>query len=173
MRVLNIGLKDIAKYNFSQPAKNNNVQSQVVQNPAKTTELPIGFNTSYNISFKARTNPNRLVGDVDLATYHIMTDKTKERYKDLYEGFAKNDEIEQKKLFDVKTKILPLKSDETMDDFIDVSKIYLKYKDQPIICLGRSPKWFLDTASWMKDGIDNYKFQKSLNTGSFRGNVKF
>ena len=45
-----------------------------------------------------------------------------------------------------------------MDEFIKTAKIYSKYKDQPIICLGRSPKWFLNAALWMKDGIDDYKF---------------
>ena len=53
---------------------------------------------------------------------------------------------------------LPLTSPKTMDAFIDTAKIYAKYKDQPIICLGRSPKWFLNAALWMKDGIDNYNF---------------
>lgn len=40
----------------------------------------------------------------------------------------------------------------------DVAKMYNKYKGQPIICLGRSPKWFLNTSLWMKDGIDGYDF---------------
>lgn len=53
---------------------------------------------------------------------------------------------------------LPLKREHTMDEFIKTAKIYSKYKDQPIICLGRSPKWFLNAALWMKDGIDDYKF---------------
>ena len=48
--------------------------------------------------------------------------------------------------------------DETMKKFIEASKIYLNYKDQPIICLGRSPKWFLNTAFWMKDGVPEYNF---------------
>ena len=37
-------------------------------------------------------------------------------------------------------------------------QMYNKYKGQPIICLGRSPKWFLNTSLWMKDGIDGYDF---------------
>ena len=48
--------------------------------------------------------------------------------------------------------------DLTMDDFIKISSIYSKYKKNPIICLGRSPKWFLNAAFWMKDGIPEYKF---------------
>ena len=45
-----------------------------------------------------------------------------------------------------------------MDEFLKTAKVYSKYKDQEIICLGRSPKWFLNAALWMKDGIDNYNF---------------
>ena len=158
MRVLSTSFKEPVKYSLLQQINKKNVENNFVQSQRKTTELPIGFNTSYNITFGNWTNPNRLVGDVDLASYHIMTDRSKERYRDLYYSFYKNDEIDQKKLFDVKTKILPLRSEDTMEDFLNVSKLYLKYKDQPIVCLGRSPKWFLDTASWLKDGIDDYKF---------------
>ena len=51
-----------------------------------------------------------------------------------------------------------MRTEKDMDDFIEISKIYNKYKDQPIICLGRSPKWFLNTSLWMKDGINRYDF---------------
>ena len=45
-----------------------------------------------------------------------------------------------------------------MNNFMKISSIYNKYKGHPIICLGRSPKWFLNTSLWMKDGIEDYKF---------------
>lgn len=146
------------QYKFIQPQIKNSVENKDVKNTNKSTQLPIGFNTSYNISFNGWTNPNRLVGDVDLESYYIMTDKSKERYRKLYNTFSTSEEIEQKQLFDKTTKLLPLKDDKTMDKFIEMSKKYLKYKDQPIICLGRSPKWFLNTAFWMKDGLSDYKF---------------
>ncbi len=124
----------------------------------RNTELPIGFNTLYNITFGAWTNPNRLVGDVDLESYQIMTEKSKARYRKLFASFASNDEVDQTQLFDKTSKQLPLTDDETLEKFVETSKLYLKYKDQPIICVGRSPKWFLNTAFWMKDGVPEYKF---------------
>ena len=158
MQISRIGSKQQVNLNFTSTLKNNNVENKQTQNFIKTTQLPIGFNTSYNVSFRNWTNPNRLVGDVDIDTYSIMSEKAKERYRKLYSSFSSNDEIEQKKLFDKNSKMLPLKSDKTMEKFVNMSRMYFKYKDQPIICLGRSPKWFLDTASWLKDGIDGYKF---------------
>ena len=158
MRISGIGSKQHVNLYFSSTLKNNNVVNKQAQSPIKTTQLPIGFNTSYNITFGNWTNSSRLVADVDIETYSMMTEKTKDRYRTLYSTFSSNEEIEQKKLFDKTSKILPLKSDDTMEKFLSMAKKYTKYKDQPIICLGRSPKWFLDTASWMKDGIDDYKF---------------
>lgn len=148
-------------FNLKQPIKNkqtSNIGSNNATKPYKNTELPIGFNTSYNVTFGNWTNPNRLVGDVDIKSYQIMTEKAKERYRKLYQSFSTNEEVEQSELFDKKSKILPLQSDETMEKFLKTSKIYLKYKDQPIICLGRSPKWFLNAAFWMKEGIPEYNF---------------
>ncbi len=157
MFISNVGIKPQKNFIYNQPLKTKKVDNSVIQTQPKVT-LPLAFNTSYNISFNGWTNPNRLVGDVDLETYNIMTDRAKERYRNLYQTFSSNDDIEQKKLFDVSTKVMPLRSDAIMDKFIDMSKKYLNYKDQPIICLGRSPKWFLDTASWLDGGLDDYKF---------------
>ena len=53
---------------------------------------------------------------------------------------------------------MPLQSKNTMDEFLKTAQIYTKFKDHPIICLGRSPKWFLNAALWMKDGIKDYKY---------------
>lgn len=158
MHISNISFKQQFNYNFPQQTKKENIVNSNVQTPIKTTELPIGFNTSYNISFGNWTNPNRLVGDVDLNTYHIMTEKSKERYRNLYKTFSTNDEVEQKQLFDINEKNLPLRNEKTMEKFVEMSKKYLKYKDQPIICLGRSPKWFLNAANWLENGIQDYKF---------------
>ncbi|MBS6602404.1 MAG: hypothetical protein KH301_01430 [Brachyspira sp.] len=66
--------------------------------------------------------------------------------------------VDKKELVDLNYLYLPLRTDKDMDNFIEISKIYNKYKEQPIICLGRSPKWFLNTSLWMKDGIKDYNF---------------
>ncbi|MBQ4078699.1 hypothetical protein IJD15_05910 [bacterium] len=161
MLISSINQQYFTKFNTIQPVKSKpaiNIGADYATKPCKNTELPLGFNTSYNITFGNWTNPNRLVGDVDIKSYQIMTDRAKERYRKLYRGFATNEDVEQSKLFDKKSKFLPLQSDESMEKFLKISKKYLKYKDQPIICLGRSPKWFLNAAFWMKDGIPEYKF---------------
>ncbi|MBR3604462.1 MAG: hypothetical protein IKL52_00360 [Candidatus Gastranaerophilales bacterium] len=157
MQISSIALQSL-KTPYLKPVGNKPKNALAQNNSQHGTSLPIGFNTSYNINFTAWTNPNRLVGDVDLESYHIMTERSKERYRKLYASFSENEEVDQTKLFDVKSKKLPLTSDEAMEKFIETSKIYLNYKDQPIICLGRSPKWFLNTAFWMKDGVPEYKF---------------
>ena len=159
MKIGNINSKYFNNYNVRQYKNNNLKTSHINKNTQNNlAAAPISNYPIYNISFCAWVNPNRLAGDVDIETYHIMTEKTKERYRKLYEGFSTNDEIDQNQLFDKKSKEIPLKSDEVMEKFIKASQIYLNYKDQPIICLGRSPKWFLNTAYWMKDGVPDYKF---------------
>lgn len=145
--------------NLNKSVKNKmSVTTDTVFAEKNVTQLPIAYKPLYNISFGLRFNPNRLVGDVDIETYHIMNERAKERYRNLCNTFSTNEEIDQSELFDKKSKKLPLGHPQTMEKFIETSKIYLKYKDQPIICLGRSPKWFLNTAFWMKDGIPPYKF---------------
>ena len=67
------------------------------------TKLPIGFNTSYNISF-GWNNPNRLVCDVDLETYHVLSEHTKERYRMLYKTFGINDLVDYSKLYNSSSK---------------------------------------------------------------------
>lgn len=158
MLVQGIGAKYTINYNMTQPLRNRVNNSLAQNNNTTETKLPIGFNTSYNISFGSFSNPNRLAGDIDIESYNSMTEKTKQRYRKLYKEFSTNDDIDKTELYDTKTGYLPLRSDDTMEKFIKASKIYLNFKDQPIICLGRSPKWFLNAAYWMKDGIQDYKF---------------
>lgn len=157
MFISSIGIKYPTKVNSIELTKNRLENNTEKNKQEYSTTLPLGFNTSYNISFgSAWFNPNRLVGDVELENYKVMTERTKNRYRKLYQNFT--EEVDKKELFDRKTQVLPLMSDTTMEDFIDISRIYLKYKEQPIVCLGRSPKWFLNAAYWMKDGITDYKF---------------
>lgn len=116
-----------------------------------------------NIHFGSR-NPsdshNRTIQDIDYNTYKNLKPYKIEFYEKRCNNFDKVLQANESNLYDKKYASLPLKTDFTMNEFIKTAQIYTKFKDQPIISVGRSPKWFLDAASWMKDGIDpkNYKF---------------
>ena len=160
MLVHSIKPQIINNFNFGQSVKKNltaDLSRENDVNENSSTSLPIGFNTSYNITF-GFTNPNRLVGDVDLDLYHTMSEGAKKRYREIYYGFATNEEVNKKDLADKTSQVIPLVDDDDINNFVEFSKIYLQYKDQPIICLGRSPKWFLNTAFWMEGGLPEYKF---------------
>lgn len=119
-------------------------------------KIPAGFRYNANIHFGEFFDPNRTVPHIDYEEYMAMTEITKRRFRKKYKNFEKTTNTSE--LFDTKSTTLPLQTEREMDEFIKTSQIYTKYKDQPIICLGRSPKWFLNAALWMKDGIDDYKF---------------
>lgn len=123
-----------------------------------TTKKAIPFDFKYNtkISFGDFFDPNRTIPHIDYEEYKAMTDNTKKKFRKKYNEFMKA--VDENELVDLKYKYMPLKENRDMENFIKTSKIYTKYKDNPIICLGRSPKWFLNTALWMKDGINDYKF---------------
>ena len=53
---------------------------------------------------------------------------------------------------------LPLSKERDMQDFLRVAESYNKYRSNKIICVGRSPKWFLNASIWMKNGIEDYSF---------------
>lgn len=127
----------------------NNVSNNVIPN--------VDFKYGADINFRA-SDPNRLVADMEFENYKYATANTRKRYRKLYNNFSKNPLIDKTQLFDQKEAYMPLMSEEKMDNFLEIASIYKKYKDQPIICLGRSPKWFLNTALWMKDGIPSYTF---------------
>lgn len=118
--------------------------------------IPYNFKYNSNITFGEFFDPNRTVPHIDYEEYMAMRESTRTRFRKRYKTFMKS--ANQDELVDKKFTYLPLQTDKSMEDFIKISKIYNKYKAQPIICLGRSPKWFLNTALWMKDGIDSYKF---------------
>lgn len=144
---------------MKQPMKTTAVNKavQTCENNNSTT-LPLGFNSLCNISFSSQFKNRRLVENIELEQYWKMSDEKKEKYRNFYNDFLSNKNLDKAELFDKTFPCLPLRSDKTMEDFIKISQKYLKYKDQPIICLGRSPKWFLNTAYWMKDGLKDYKF---------------
>lgn len=120
-------------------------------------KIPAGFQYGAQINFGSGFfDPNRTVPDIEHRDYMYMTENTRKRYRKICARFNKN--MDKSELFDANEAYLPLGTKRNMDEFIKTSRLYLQYKDQPIICLGRSPKWFLNAAQWMKDGIPPYKF---------------
>ncbi len=122
------------------------------------SKIPAGFRYGANIHFGEFFDPNRTIPHIDYEEYMAMQNSTKARFRKKYKKFFTDSSINTSDMIDQNYRYMPLQTEELMDKFIDAAKIYTKYKDQPIICLGRSPKWFLNTALWMKDGIDDYKF---------------
>ena len=93
-----------------------------------------------NVNFKSIYKAEKTVPDIEFEEYKRMQEHTKERYRRIYKSFQINKSINKQDLFDPKEISLPLQSEEKLEKFFDISKEYLKYKDHPIICLGRSPK---------------------------------
>ena len=148
----------------------------IAHNDSPVQQVPLKNNYLVNVSFKAFTDPNRTVADMEFENYAIASETTKRRYRKLYENFYKTRDINRQQLFNPKNPNLPLRSEHNMDAFIKTSRNYIKYKDQPIFCLGRSPKWFLNAALWMKDGIPDYKFiafSKSWYLPNKKGGVDY
>ncbi len=151
--------------NFS-PYKSALNTPQNRQNPDQTrmtggglnryATVPHGYNYGANIHFGEFFDPNRTVPHIDYEEYMTMSEPTKKRMRIRYNAFDKR--LIAEELADATNRRMPLKDEKRMDEFIKTSKIYSKYKDQPIICLGRSPKWFLNASLWMKDGIEDYRF---------------
>lgn len=134
---------------------NKNSNQLLSKNIAENSEYII---PTSNISFRAYIHPKRTIPDINYEDYVSMKPHKREFYRKRINDFDKILAENENDIFDKKYKTLPLKTERNMDEFLKTSKIYTKYKEQPIICLGRSPKWFLNTALWMKDGIDNYNF---------------
>lgn len=136
----------------------NQQNASVSDRGQKPESFPVNNYHTANINFKAFNDPNRTVADMEFENYSIASEWTKRRYRKMYENFFESKDIDKTQLYNSRNVKLPLSSEKNMDEFIKTSRIYLNYKEQPIICLGRSPKWFLNAALWMKDGIPDYKF---------------
>ncbi len=91
------------------------------------------------------------VQDISFDYYKNMSEYEKKIMRKKCERF--NKKMEASELFNEDKKYLPLMNDEVMEQYLKVCEEYCKLKDEKIICLGRSPKWFLDTARWMKGGL--------------------
>ena len=127
-----------------------------VTTPNSNYELP----KCYIPNFKGSElfDPNRSVPNIDYEEFKAMKENTIKRFRKRCQQFFCDPSIDKSELVDSKHQYLPLENENTMNAFIKTASLYKNYKDQPIICLGRSPKWFLNAALWMKDGIDNYKY---------------
>ncbi len=124
--------------------------------PTTYTNIPVGFKYETDIHFGEWFDPNRKIPHIDFEEYQCMSPERKRFFRKKCVQFSKQKYTNE--LFDISEKRIPLLDEKNMDEFIKAAKIYSKYKDQPIVCLGRSPKWFLNAALWMKDGIPDYKF---------------
>lgn len=139
-------------------AKNSLPQAQTPQQSRNYAKTPYNFTYNANIHFGEFFDPNRTVPHIDYEEYMAMSENTKRRFRKKYTTFFNNKQFNKDEMIDDKFLYMPLQSEHQMNEFLKTAKIYSKYKDNPIICLGRSPKWFLNAALWMKDGINDYKF---------------
>lgn len=136
----------------------NNTKTNTPPSTRPYSQIPLNYHYGANINFGEFFDPNRTVPHIDYEEYMAMRDAAKKRFRKKYNNFFQDKTIDTAEMIDKNFNYMPLRSETLMDDFINAAKIYKKYKDNPIICLGRSPKWFLNAALWMKDGIDDYKF---------------
>lgn len=156
MKISQVSNRLFTSYNQTTTSKelvHNEVQAQNRQ----YATIPANFRYGAKISFQGEYGPQKqTIPHIDYEEYMAMNKYTKERLRKRYNKFLTT--INKEEMFDQKNCYMPLSNEETMNKFIEASKIYAKYKDNPIICLGRSPKWFLNAALWMKDGINDYNF---------------
>ena len=137
-------------------SKNNFVEQVNLKKP----DIPLDYWKTMQINFRGETvHSRKTVMDIEHENYMTMSEATKKRLRKLYDDFFTNNRIDKTELFDQKHyQYMPLRSEDTLDKFLEFSKMYNNYKDQPIICVGRSPKWFLNASMWMDNGIKDYKF---------------
>ncbi|MBR1425625.1 hypothetical protein IJ579_08695 [bacterium] len=144
----------------------NNIDTQA-EKQMQYSKVPAGFTYGANIHFGSGEfgKKRRIVSVplIEFENYKTMPQARKERFRRLYREFH---EILDESQMETMLKIdkhpefmkLPLQTEREMDEFIKVAQMYSQYKEHPIICLGRSPKWFLNTSLFMRDGIPDYKF---------------
>ena len=160
MQVSRIQSQYFTNYNNNiSAAKNrtNNITSGEKPAQTKFTTIPAGFKYNANIYFGEFFDPNRTIPHIDYEEYMAMKESTKKRFRKKYKNFFNDPAINTQEMIDKNYLAMPLQSETLMNEFLKTAKFYSKFKDQHIISLGRSPKWFLNAALWMKDGIDDYK----------------
>ncbi len=157
MQISQIQANFITNYPAGKQIKHKNITTSNFNNTSYA-QIPVTHKFGANIHFGEFFDPNRTVPHIDYEEYMAMSESTKKRFRKRYSTFFDNKILNKKEMVDEKYLYMPLQSETLMDEFLKTAKIYSKYKDNPIICLGRSPKWFLNAALWMKDGINDYKF---------------
>lgn len=149
----------ISNHNYSlySHTENNSKSKLATTNPAQDTQTaPLSaIYANKNINFRGR-----ITRDIEFEEYISMTEEEKQEYRDKHTNFFKLIDISELYITRGRNRFsrLPLSFKCDMDDFLKVSSGYNKYKDNKIVCVGRSPKWFLNASLWMKDGINTYDF---------------
>lgn len=123
---------------------------------AASTNPIEGLSGGSSFSFEAAALTSRRVRDIDERSFKTLSETVKKFLRKKCEKF--NTSINISELACSEKNYLPLMDNNKMASFIKSCQTFNQLKDSPIICLGRSPKWFLNTSLWMKDGIDDYKF---------------
>ena len=159
--------------NYSNSLINQKIKSDFKQKYQENPyfEIPVDFKYGAQINFSGHYHKERKVPDVDFIQYKNMRETTKQflrkRYKkydktEVFKTYVEKHYNKHDKNFLENLGVLydemPLKTPASVESFIEMTKLYAPFKDRQIICVGRSPKWFLDAALWMKDGIYNYDF---------------
>lgn len=132
-------------------SENSNVQERNLPKNAPYAEYMIGGG---RLPFQAR-----LTGDIEHEQYIKMTEKERELLRIRYDNFYELTDIDELH-FERKKGVdkLPLRHESDIKDFLKVAQGYNQYRENKIICVGRSPKWFLNASLWMNGGIENYSF---------------
>ena len=148
------------KINFSQNINSETNKNTIKQNQYPTQSNLLNYKYYQNklnfLSFEGDNRNTRRVPDIDYFEYKSLSPTMKQILRKKCIEFNKDVNLDELK--NEKKAYLPLMDDRIMEEFLKVCDLYRGLKDEPILCLGRSPKWFLNTALWMKDGIDDYKF---------------
>ncbi len=148
------------KINFSQNINSETNKNTIKQNQYPTQSNLLNYKYYQNklnfLSFEGDNRNSRRVPDIDYFEYKSLSSNMKQILRKKCIEFNKDVNLDELK--NEKKAYLPLMDDRIMEEFLKVCDLYRGLKDEPILCLGRSPKWFLNTALWMKDGIDDYKF---------------
>lgn len=140
----------------SQTKKKDKINSSLTNPIQDIQPVPLSaVCVNKNVSFKAR-----ITDDIEHKEYMKLTEEEKDVYRRKHADFFKLINISELYIRRGRDKFskLPLTFKTDMDDFIKVSSGYNKYRDNKIICVGRSPKWFLNTSLWMEGGIKTYDF---------------
>ena len=153
-----VNCPNLYKNNISNSTYN---ATAVKENVDNLIRIPLNHRFGNIIHFGTEEfmDPDEEVDKIDFEQYKKMSEAKKEHWRGIYKIFPLRKDILG--LYDSKIpehRVLPLQTVEDMDNFLEVAKWYNQFKDHTIVCLGRSPKWFLNASLWMKDGIPNYKF---------------